>query len=506
MRKRFLCFPLLAAVASLAHAQGRGGGDWLTSGSDAQRSNWTRTDPKISRESMAKPGFGLAWKIKLADEPTTPVTLDRYIGYRGFRALAYMGSASGNIVAVDTDLGRVEWQKPLGSPAARAASGACSGGMTANVTRPTYFGFPAMPSGRGGGGVRGNAAKSAVGQPGEGAPIIAELEARAAAAAAAPARGAGRGPAPAAGRAVPNLNDIYSPRVSLVEALSADGMLHLMYVASGKEPGPPVPFVPAGANARGLIMVDRVAYVTTSRGCGGAPNGVWALDLDSKAVSSWKASSDVAGNEGPAFGGDGTIYVATTGGDVTALEPKTLQVKSTYHSAGAGFTSTPVVFEYKDKVMLAVAAKDGSIQVLDSAALDGAPVAKSQPSSDLNASALTTWQDMSGTRWILAASKGSIVTWKFSDQGLQPGWVSRDMLSPMTPLVINGVVFAASAGDRTRPAVLYAFDGEGGREFWNSGSTITSPVHNGGLSASGSQVYLGTSDGTIYAFAFPIEH
>ncbi len=513
MRRMSACLTLLGGFVILGvspvYAQGgRGaGGDWMTSGGDAQRSGWTKSDPKISPANMQKPGFALDWKIKLANEPTTPVTLDRYIGYRGFRALAFMGSSAGSIVAVDTDLGRVEWQKALSGSAPHPASGNCSGGMTANVTRPTLFGMSSAPSGRFGGGPgRGNAAKSEVGAPGEGAPMIAELAARAAMA----GRGPGRGPGAGRGRAAFNPNDIFSPRISLVNALSSDGMLHLMFVASGKEPEPAIPFLPANANARGLIVLDKVAYATTSQGCGGAANGVWALDLESKEVSSWKASGDVAGTEGPAFDGDGTLYVATTAGDLTALEPKTLKVKASYHSGGAGFASSPVIFEYKGKTLIAVAAKDGSLQVLDTAALDGAPVAKSQPSSDLNPGALTSWQDPSGTRWILAASKGAIVSWKLADQGgapaLQPGWVSRDIFAPQTPLVINGVVFAVSAGDRSRPAVLYALDGEGGKEFWNSGKTITSYVHSGGFSASGSQVYLGTNDGTIYAFGFPIEH
>jgi outer membrane protein assembly factor BamB len=79
-------------------------------------------------------------------------------------------------------------------------------------------------------------------------------------------------------------------------------------------------------------------------------------------------------------------------------------------------------------------------------------------------------------------------------------------MSPLTPLVVNGVVFAASGGQRSTPAVLYALDGASGKELWNSGRTVTSFVHGGGVSGGGSQVYLGTHDGTLYAFGFPIEH
>ena len=61
--------------------------------------------------------------------------------------------------------------------------------------------------------------------------------------------------------------------------------------ADPEEPNPSVPFLPPNANATGLTLVDDVAYVTTSQGCGGVPDGVWALDMTSKTVTSWKATT-----------------------------------------------------------------------------------------------------------------------------------------------------------------------------------------------------------------------
>ena len=55
------------------------------------------------------------------------------------------------------------------------------------------------------------------------------------------------------------------------------------------------------------------------------------------------------------------------------------------------------------------------------------------------------------------------------------------------------------------PAVVYALDGSNGKELWNSGKTITS-FARGGLSGGAGQIYLGTHDGTLYSFGFPIEH
>ena len=63
---------LLAAVliaGGVTFAQvGRGWSDWPTPYADAQRTSWLRTDPKISVESMSKPGFELQWTSKLDNQ------------------------------------------------------------------------------------------------------------------------------------------------------------------------------------------------------------------------------------------------------------------------------------------------------------------------------------------------------------------------------------------------------------------------------------------------------
>ena len=124
-----------------------------------------------------------------------------------------------------------------------------------------------------------------------------------------------------------------------------------------------------------------------------------------------------------------------------------------------------------------------------------------------------------------AVKNGAIVAWKVAPQNgapaLQPGWVSRDMVSPLPPLIVNGVIFAVSSGEfragdarvtaaqraqRSSKAILYALDAATGKELWNSGATITSFVHSGGLAAGGTRVYVSGYDGTQYAFGFPIEH
>jgi len=288
-----------------------------------------------------------------------------------------------------------------------------------------------------------------------------------------------------------------------------------MYVSNGDEPEPPVKFLPPNANVQGFILVDNVAYAATTPGCGGAPDGVWALDLASKEVTNWKpATGGIAGSAGPAIGPDGTLYVATAGGDLVGLEAKTLKAKDSYR-AGQGFTSSPVIFDYKERTLIAATTKDGRIHLLDAKDFGGAdhqtPLYQTPPATiaaNSTPGALASWQDAAATRWVLASSGATVASWKLVDQNgaltLQTGWTSREIASPLAPLIINGVVFAASGGSSN--AVVYALDGTTGKELWNSGKSISSSMRGGGLSAGGSQVYLGTYDGTFYAFGFPIEH
>src|SRR5262245_14512581 len=338
---------ILVMIAGPVYGQGgRGGVDWTTTGNDAQRSNWVKADPKISADSLRKPGFAFLWKVKLANSPSQPVLLDRYIGYRGFRSLAFAGTASDRIFALDSDLGRIEWQMQLKGAAAQNATAACPGGMTSALTRPTSTAFAAA-GGAGGGRGRGGPAKSGVGEPGQGAVTLA----------AAPAPGRGAFPPDAAGGRRGGGGGGRQP--AFVHALTSDGMFHTIYVSNGVEPEPAIQFLPANANARGLIVVDEVVYATTTGGCGGVPDGVWALDLAAKKVASWKpVSGKIAGAAGPAFGPDGTIYVTTTSGELAALEARTLKPTGFAAKQNEEFTSSPVIFDFKGKTLLAATTRN----------------------------------------------------------------------------------------------------------------------------------------------------
>jgi len=540
----------IVAAAVISHAQGRGGSAWTTVGGDAQRTSSVRTDPKISLASMQAPGFQFLWKRKLdAERLTQPLLLPNIIAYKGFKALAFVASASGHVYSLDYDLNRMFWEQKLATSASRPA--ACSSGLPV-LTRTTPL---TAAAGRGAGGNRGAAA----GGPGAGAP-------GAAAGRGAAADAPGRAGAPPAGTAPPAAGaggfgggqggrgrGPAGPQIANgrgggdnVFAISTGGMVHVMNPQIGTDQIPPVKFLPPNANVAGSVLIDTTLYATTTGNCSGVANGVWSVDLasDAKTAMSYDTKgAPIAGVAPPAFGTDGTIFIATGSGKtemanaVISLDSKTLSQKD-WFSTTTPFTSNPVVFQYKGKDLVTAANKDGRLYVLDSASLGGAdhktPLHRSSQISATtdDTTGVATWLDAAGTRWIVTTSSGpvhgdtkvpmangavtagTLVAFTVVDQNdaptLQPQWTSRDLASPVTPVIVNGVVFALASGEakgrgRATPAVLYALDAATGKELWASGTTITAPVRGVGPSAGDSQVYVAASDGTLYAFGMPAE-
>lgn len=553
MSEKFLSTAVLILMCGgPALAQGRGGGAWATIGGDTQRTGWVRADPQISKDNIGKGVVQFLWKVKLENTPrqleslTQPAVIGRIISYRGFKDVMFVSGASDRVWSIDHPIGKVFWEAKLPYaatyPQQMGGTPACPGGLTSNVAvagAGNPFGPPTPPAPPAG---ATPPAPGAAPAPGATPPPAAADAGRG-------GRG-GRGPGDPAGGRGPG-----GPRLpAAVYALSSDGLIHTLNQHTGDDFAPGFKFIRPNALARGLAVVDNIAYVATTGNCGGAPNGIWAMDLNPtvsvKELSTVKWLSGNAGIEGAAaftFGAPGTIYAATGNGPhdpangefgkaVVALDQKTLKLKEWFTPAGeATFRTAPVFFNFKEKDYLAVADAQGRIYILDAAAPGGSdhktPLFVSQPIAPVTAGkgihqALSTWQDSDGTRWILApfagalsaeAKTGGIAAFKLVEEGgklsLQHGWTSRDLTAPAAPVIVNGAIFALSTGEntavgveqraaRSTPAVLYALDGATGKEIWSSGRTIAGFSHSGGLAAGQSKVFVTTYDGNLYAFGY----
>ncbi len=496
--------PLARSAAALLLIGGAGlADDWTTVGADAQRSGWIRADRKISVASVAGPEFQLLWRIPTSSEArsghglTVPVLLDFLISHRGFRSLAFVGGASGGVHAMDTDLARMEWERQFAQGSSDTTS-QCPGGMTASLSRTTSFAMPSML----GIGARGRRtpAKSGVGGPGEGAVTLASLE---------PPRPFTRAPSPSEGRTRPPASPALRG-VTLVYALPASGELHALYVSNGRDHVSPVPFLPPNANARGLTVSDDTAFVVTANRCGGVADGVWSLDLETRVVRVWESDGgSIAGSAGMAFDPNGTVYAATRDGALVALERRSMNPK--LRSPEHGFRSSPVVFDVGGDDHLAAITAGGAILVYAASNLSK-PVATAElgTGSGEGESALATWRDGDGTRWILAPAGDSVTAWKLSGDGgelsLERGWEHGGLASVQPPIVVNGVAFIVDGGSGEASARLHALNATTGQHLWDSGDSIRATASGHVLSAGPGHVYLTALDSAVYSFGLPMEH
>lgn len=527
---------------------------------DAQRTGWVRLDHFIAPEKMT--GFSLQWKTKLANTAGPGAALSGGIVTNGGLGitLAYLGASGNRTIGIDMDNGHAFFNRAYG-PVPAAASGACLSASLATPARATPL-TPAMPgpptmAGQSPTGPNSQLPYlSVIGAPGEGIPPVkpgsyfatpgsffaaggaqpydgtaASAIAGAAYAATGPAAagrggfGGGRGPAAASGpgRAGGGGGGGGGRGAFGVAgatfAISRDGVLHGLTLHDGLDGIQPIPFLPAGAQASDLIMVNGIIYTSTANGCGGSKNGVWAIAPAAipaggafpQAVS-W-LTGGTASPTAVSLNSDGVLFVAVGSGtgpfadSVVSLDPSTLAVRNKFTQSGANFVTPPTILHVDNRDVIAAQAADGRIFLLDGATLS-APLAVSPASG--KPSGVAAWQDSAGQAWLVSTTPTSVVAWKLSLKGgtatLTQSWELPKLKSPLAPLVINGVVFAVSTGDAATPAVVYAVNGVTGQKLWDSGKAIaTSVPRTSALWNSMGQVLVGGADSTLYAFGANME-
>jgi outer membrane protein assembly factor BamB len=496
--------------------------DYWTDGADVERSGWIKNEKILTKANVGT--LKLKWKLETGNQPRAlhalmPVLVIGQLNTAGgAKQVGIVNGISDNLYAFDVESGKILWQK--------------------------HWDYPA-PAGRGGGGGAAPTDPKRLGflQPGGSSdtPVI--------------------GPADAQGR-----RPVYF--------VTGDGMLHIINAADGTDLQPPYKFY--GGKGWALNLVGNTLWMQTTYG--GASIAAVRIDDPEHKVMTWSAGSGGAwGRRGVAVDSNGTAWTTTGDGiyDITSDPPRyansvvgvhivnnEIKLKDYYTPTNWEWlrkrdldpNNTPTVFKYKGRELIAASGKECRLYLLDPESAGGenhqTPAYKTSlfcneevDFQDMGSwGALSSWEDPSGTRWVLApfwgpvhsqakfplsygpVKEGGVAAYKLVERGgkleFAPAWVSRDMKRGEPVLIVNGMVIGYGSGEETKQAwpdiglqfdssiraakgtraTIYVLDAMTGKELWSSGDQIHQYNHFSGVTVANGRIYLGTYDGTLYCF------
>ena len=420
--------------------------DWLTFSYDPERTGWARGETKLTKGNVHD--LGLVWKAQLDAVPnivnvhatiTDALVVNDVQTRDGTKNLVIVAGGANEknaVYALDSATGKLLWQKnyPNNKKPPQPPNGACPNNMNAT-------------------------------------PVI-------------------------------------DKSTGTVYILPTDGKVRGVGVADGEDKMPATRIVAAFSRNYSLNLVDGQLYATTTRGCAAATSEVAVMDVrDSEHPVQHFYTSP---GKGSGVWGRGAIVKSPWGvlaqtadgafdpgsgrwGNSVLQFTSNLRLMDSYTPANEEFinkkdfdlgSGSPLVFDYEKWTLIAVAAKEGVIYLLDAASLGGkdhrTPLYLSPRwSNDAEKfgyngmwGAMGTYVDAQGQRWLLApmmgpAAKdtlplfkkqhgnvvnGSLMAFKVETKDgkpvLTPEWISGDLDLPGVPVIANGVVYVLADGDR----------------------------------------------------------
>jgi outer membrane protein assembly factor BamB len=303
---------------------------------------------------------------------------------------------------------------------------------------------------------------------------------------------------------------VVNPENGTVYALSGDGKIHSLNVANGEDVAPPFQFGYPNGKSYSLNLWHNIIFTTTSQGCAGNPNQMWAVDLtdpQKKVMTANPKSGGLWGREGAAVDSTGMAWAPTGDGHYdpanhvygngligARVENGELRINDWYIPSNAVWLEkrdldmqvTPAIFHFHGRELMVTGSKECRVYLLDTRNAGGAdhrtPLDRTQllcnEEADFQSAgiwgSMASWQDTQGTRWTLTpfwgkvhptfkppisygpVTHGAVVAFKLEEKDgkfhLNPAWMSRDMNQAEPPVIANGVVFAYGSGENTRQA------------------------------------------------------
>lgn len=498
---------LLLIAASLCSAAAS---NWTQFGSDAARTFTVNNEHRLSRRSVKK--LQLHWKVQLENVAkelnalTVPLVAANLNTASGKGNYVFIAGSDDNVFALDAASGATVWKRhfEITAKPSKAADWLCPNALTAT---------PAMDTGE-----------------------------------------------------------------QLLYVLDSGGQLHALNLLTGTEMQAPRTFTPPFAKAWSLNLADDVLYTATSQGCNRVLSGMYAIGSGTGEMRQFVAArygAGIWGRAGVAVDKNGIVFAGTGDGTfnpaenqypntILAVDGRTLELKDYFTPKNYAYiakkdldmgNTTPVVFQYGRKELVAAGGKEGLLWLLDAENMGGADHSTPLAVTPLLANAkgsyfgrgfwggLSTWTDKKGARWLYApawgpatgnvtfpktygdAPKGSIMAFQVTGPDtrpvLTPVWQSVSMAVPTPVTIANGVAFVMSDADYTVQndekgglltsgfrashaaghAILYALDATSGKVLFSSGDAISGFAHFSGVAVGAGQVFVVTWDNKVYAFS-----
>lgn len=421
--------------------------EWLTWQFDPERTGWAKAETTLTKQNAAR--LALKWKAQLDAPPTRtnthatltdPLIVENVTTRNGTKTLVMIASGENNVYALDAASGDVVWERKF-----------------PNTQKP---------------------------------------------------------PQPPSGLCPNNLNatPVIDKEHGLLYVLMNDGNLRALGLADGDDRMAPAGFTAPYSRNWSLNLVDGMIYTSTSRGCGGATSVISGIDLTKPNHPVVKFYPSTGKASGP-WGRGGIVHIPTGmiaqtadgvydpasgrfGNSMLGLT-KDLRLTDSYTPANWEYlnrkdfdlgAASPTVFAFDRWTLVAAAAKEGVIYLLDAVNLGGAnhqsPLYVSPRYGNDDETfgytgvwgSLSTWVDTKGQRWLLVPMEGppaketvgqfplqngnvvngSVMAFRVKKEKskpvLEPVWMSHDLDLPGMPVVANGVVYVIATGDRARDA------------------------------------------------------
>ncbi len=437
----FISLSLLLPLAGSAQAPPS---EWLTWGYDQARTGSNTAETTLSRDNVSR--LTLLWTAQLSTTPreialstlTAPLVVQGVATPQGRRTLAFVMGSDDTLFAMDADTGKVVWQKayPNQAKPPQTSTWLCSN--TQNAT-----------------------------------PVI-------------------------------------DKQKGIIYFNSSDGKLRGLKLGNGDQVLTPTDFVTPFARNWSLNLIDDVIYTPTARGCGGAMANISAMDVSDPAHPRLSRLYTSGGRPAGAWGRGGVVRaprgivtqtadglynpaIGWFGETVLALAPKELRIIDSFTPSNWKYLNArdldlgsagPVVFPFQGRTLVATAAKESVVYLLDANNLGGAdhstPLYESPRFGNDEVmlggrgvwGSIATAADAQGRRFLYVpmwgppakdappftlgygdAPHGSIMAFEVASRGetpaLVPVWKSRDIHVPDPPVIANGVVYAVQTGENT---------------------------------------------------------